>query len=76
MESTRHPQHRLEPHGRSPGSRRSGGGQLRLFDPDGGMPRWLRLGIDAWRLAVSGDRSTRGVGGGGGRGAVGALCAQ
>ena len=57
MESTRHPQHRLEPHGRSPGSRRSGGGQLRLFDPDGGMPRWLRLGIDAWRLAVSGDRS-------------------
>ena len=29
----------------------------RLFDPDGGMPRWLRLGIDAWMLAVSGDRS-------------------
>ena len=57
MESTRHPQHRLEPHGRSPGSRRRGGVQLRLFDPDGGMPRWLRLGIDAWRLAVSGDRS-------------------
>ena len=31
--------------------------QLRLFDPDGGLPRWLRLPLAAWMLAVSGDRS-------------------
>ncbi len=29
--------------------------QLRLFDPDGGKPRWLRLAQRAWRLIVSGD---------------------
>ena len=31
--------------------------QLRLFDPDGGLPRWLRLALRAWRLTVNADTS-------------------
>ena len=31
--------------------------QLRLFDPDGGMPRWVRLARQAWMLIMGGDTS-------------------
>ena len=33
------------------------GAPRRLFDPDGGRPRWLRLAQRAWRLVVSGEKS-------------------
>ena len=57
MQSIRHPPHPFEVAWRPADPRRRCSTQLRLFDPDGGLPRWLRLGLGVWRLVVSGEQS-------------------
>ena len=54
MEST--PKSPSQP-GPAGSSQRDADAQLRLFDPDGGLPRWLRLALRAWRLTVNADTS-------------------
>ena len=57
MQSIRHPPRPFEVAWRPAEPRRGCSTQLRLFDPDGGLPRWLRLGLGVWRLVVSGEQS-------------------